>query len=304
MKKTLSVARCYKNKFMHQKLLICIILFGIFSLVPTIASSEELLAAESQLNAKAKSRKDAKFAIGIGLGTVRFDTKIKFTNKDTGNSVFIDPEGTLGLPVVARVDTFYGAFRAGKRHTIGFAYFSVNRETTLFDEKFNFEDLIVVSGSATLSDNTQFYFLDYGYSLYRDDRSNVNVLFGISGLDLKYTFVAEGEITLGNNTSVGSHQEEASIFAPLPLFGLDIAFDLTQKWTINTKAALVYGKYKDITAGAIQAGMNVRYWFNKHIGGVLGLTVFNSYVTQDEVSEKIEVNYGYGGAFAGLHIVF
>ncbi len=289
---------------MYKKYLIYILLFGIYSLIPTVASSEETLAADSQLNAKAKSRKDARFGIGLGLATVRFDTKIKFTNKDTGNSVFLDPEGNLGLPTVARVNTFYGAFKVGKRHAVGFAYFGVNRQTTLFDEKFSFEDLIVVSGSATFSDDTKFYFLDYGFSLYRDDRSNVSALFGISGLDLRYTFTAEGEITIGNQTRTGIHHEEASIFAPLPLFGLDIRFDITQKWSVGTKVAFVYGEYKEISAGALQVGVNARYWFNRHIGGILGLTSFNSSVTQDEVSEKFEVNYGYGGGFAGLHIVF
>ncbi len=217
-------------------------IFGILFLIPAIASAEEILVTDSQLNANAKSKKP-KFAIGIGIATVRFDTKIKITNKDTGNSVFLDPEGNLDLPEIATVNTFYLAFKPAKKHSFGFAYFAVKRENTLFDERFTFDDLVVISGKATLSDDTKFYFINYDYSLYRDDRSNVNALFGISGLDLEYTFLAEWELTIGDETRIGTYQNEASLFAPLPMFGLDIGFDITQKWSISTKLAFVYGEY-------------------------------------------------------------
>ena len=39
----------------------------------------------------------SRFGLGVGGGYGRFDTNFKFTHKDSGASVFVDGEGTLGL---------------------------------------------------------------------------------------------------------------------------------------------------------------------------------------------------------------
>lgn len=111
--------------------------------------------------------------IGGGVGLVKFDTKFKFTNKESGHSIFIDPEGTLDLPEFSNVNTFYAAYSFSKKHSIGFAHFRINRETTFLDEDLNLGDLINLKGSASISDTTRFYYLSYGYSLFNDDRSRV-----------------------------------------------------------------------------------------------------------------------------------
>ena len=49
-----------------------------------------------------------KFALGVGAAIVKFDTKIKITDKQSGNSVFLDPEGNLNLPDTSSVKTVYG----------------------------------------------------------------------------------------------------------------------------------------------------------------------------------------------------
>ena len=48
------------------------------------------------------------FALGVGAAIVKFDTKMKFTDKQSGNSVFLDPEGNLDLPDTSHVTTIYG----------------------------------------------------------------------------------------------------------------------------------------------------------------------------------------------------
>ena len=61
--------------------------------------------------------------IGGGFGLVKFDTKFQFTNKESGHSIFVDPEGTLDLPEFSNVNTFYAAYAFSKNHSIGFAHF-------------------------------------------------------------------------------------------------------------------------------------------------------------------------------------
>ena len=244
-----------------------------------------------------------KFALGVGAAIVKFDTKMKFTDKQSGNSVFLDPEGNLDLPETSHVTTIYGKYNFNQKHSIGFSYFGVNRESSLFSFDKTFEDIRVV-GDASISDTTNFYQLDYGYTLFNDDRSQIKLLAGIYSLDLKYVFKAEGDITIDGVTSSGSILEEADVFAPLPLIGLDFWFSFTPEWSMATTVGFVAGKHDDLSAVVIQAGINAQYKFSRHIGGVIGLTSFSADVVIEDSNEKQEIDYAYGGLFLGMHFVF
>lgn len=244
-----------------------------------------------------------KFAIGAGVAVVKFDTKLKITDKKSGNSVFLDPEGNLDLPEVSYVTTIYGAYNFNQKHSISFSFFSVNRESSVFSFDKTFEDIRVV-GDATMSDVTNFYRLNYGYTLFIDDRSKIKLLAGIYTLDLKYVFKADGDITQGGVTTSGSIREEANIFAPLPLVGLDFWFSFTPKWSMATQVAFVAGTFDDVTAVVIQAGINAQYKFNKNTGWVIGMTSFTTDVVINDNAEKQDISYAYGGLFTGVHWVF
>lgn len=141
-----------------------ILLFVVFSStshVNTIADQIEMYESNG-------------FTLGIGAAIVRFDTKLKFTDKTRANfnSIFLDPEGNLGLPEISHVTTFYGDWNINARHAIGFSYFSVNRESSLFSIDETFEDIRLV-GDVKITDTTNFYRLNYGYTLFNDERSKI-----------------------------------------------------------------------------------------------------------------------------------
>lgn len=277
------------------------ILFSIIILCALVASTAHANTESDQIGLYKSSR----FALGIGAAIVRFDTKLKFTDKtrSTFNSIFLDPEGNLGLPEISHVTTFYGGWNINPRHSIGFSYFSVNRESSLFNIDETFEDVRVV-GKAKIVDTTNFYRFSYGYTLFDDERSNIKLQAGIYGLDLKYVFEAEGELTQGGVTESGSIHEEASVFAPLPLIGLDFWFSFTPEWGISTKVAFVAGSYEDVTAAVLQTGINAQYRFTDHVGLVFGLAYFDADVEIEDNLEKIDIAYGYDGGFIGMHFVF
>ncbi len=244
-----------------------------------------------------------KFALGAGAAVVKFDTKIKVTNKNSGNSVFLDPEGNLDLPEVSHVTTIYGEYNFNQKHSIGFSFFGIYRESSIISFDKTFEDVRVV-GDATMSDTTNFYQLDYGYTLFNDDRSKIKFIAGIYSLDLKYVFKAEGNITIDGVTTSGAILEEANVFAPLPLIGLDFWFSFTPKWSMATNVGFVAGSYEDLSAVVLQTGINSQYKFTKHIGGIIGLVNFDADVVIEDNNEKQEISYAYGGLFMGLHFVF
>lgn len=272
--------------------LLCLVLPGIVLPVSNIAWAQESVEVE-----------DGKFGLGVGYAVVRFDTNVKFTNKQTGNYIFVDSEGTLGLPEADTLPIIYGVYRFSSKHSMGFSYFKVKRESTLLDFDETLGDVTIL-GQAVLKDNTRFYNLFYGYSFFEDERSHVHGLIGINGLDLKYVFEAEGTITYKGTTVTSSLREDVGVFAPLPLFGLDFWYAFTPKWGIATKVALVAGQYQDVKAWVVNSTINARYRFNDHVGGTIGIAYFDADVTIEDSDERTDINYGYDGLYLGLHIVF
>jgi len=296
------------NKFNNYFIAFCV-LYLISRFVNAVendtnSDTHTIKDAETNIEAEYDKNKLRKFAVGVGAAVVRFNSKFKSTNKETGQSVFIDAEGTLGLPEVAHVNTLYGAFLIAEKHSVGFSYFGIKRESSLFALDLNFADVILVQGDAKLKDETDFYQLAYGYRLFKDDRSNIKAMLGLYGLDLKLAFEAEGEFTVNGVTQTGTYREEVSVFAPLPVLGLDFFFSFTPRWHMNTKIAFVGGSYQDISANILTTSINARYDFTKYIGGVVGIAYFDAKVDIEEETTLQEVAYGYSGIYGGLHFVF
>jgi len=109
-----------------------------------------------------------KKGFGLGLGGVyaQFDTNAKFTDKQSGYSVFVDAEGTLGLPEADTVPAVYGVYRVSRKHAFGFSYFQIRRDVTFFNDNLQVGDA-TISGKATLEDKTRFYHLNYNYTFFR-----------------------------------------------------------------------------------------------------------------------------------------
>ena len=244
-----------------------------------------------------------RFALGIGAAVVMFDTKVKFTDKQSGNSIFLDPEGNLDLPEISHVTTFYGGWNINPKHSLSFSFFNINRESIIIDIDETFEDVSIV-GNAKISDTTDFYQLTYGYTLFVDGRSKIKFIAGIYGLDLKYVFEAEGQITEDGVTLARFVYEEANVFAPLPLIGLDFWYSFTPEWALNTKVSFVAGHYEDVSAGVLQTTINAQYRFTDHIGLMFGMAYFDSDVEIEDDVEKIDINYGYNGGYIGMHFIF
>ncbi len=283
-------------------------LYGIVVLLIVFLAGNTWAGDDKKKSEKPKYR----IGLGVGAGYGRFDTNFKFTNKDTERSIFVDGEGTLGLPKNVGFPVIYGFYRFNKRHSIGVSYFGVNREATLvqFDESrdFHLGDLTVAAGAQaeiTLTDRSSFTTISYNYTLFDDDRSRLFALVGIYGLDLTYGLDAEGEITLqGEPVTSRSYSEEVSVFAPLPMFGLDAWFSFSPKWALGTRMALVGGTYQDVSALVLDTVIRVKYQAWKHVGFSLGINYFNAGVVIDQPELETEVDYGFDGVVLGIDAAF
>ena len=208
-------------------------------------------------------------SIGVGVGLERFDTNVKFTEKSTGRHVFIDMEGTLGMPETDTVPILYGYWRINTNHGIGFSYYQIQRETTLLDIDENLGDL-TITGDIKMLDESRFYYVSYNYTVFHDNRSYVFLALGVNAIDLRYRVDAEGTIDFDRTPNVsGRYSQEVDQIAPMPLIGVDAWFALTPRWAFGTKLALIGGSYQEITAKILEIKIRAKYAFNKNVGPVL-----------------------------------
>jgi len=244
------------------------------------------------------------FTIGVGLGLVEYNTQVKITDTETDRTVFIDLENTLGLPSDDQVRTIYGGFRFTDKHHLLFGYFDVGRDSTLLEVNENFNDIIVLDAEVTVEDNSRFYYLGYGYSMFQDERSSVQFVAGLQVIDMQLQAEARGSITIGDDAFTRAEVFKGDLVAPHPLFGVNIDFAFTPKWSVSTKFSLVHGTYDGDTASVIQTNIISNYRVNQHVGVLLGWTYFHADLDIDDDTELGEIDYGYNGAFLGLHTGF
>ena len=241
--------------------------------------------------------------LGVGYAIVRFDTSVKFTDKTRNQSLFVSAEATLGLPDWDAIPVLYGTYRFSSKHAVGFSYFQVRRESSLFSIDETLGD-IEVTGSAQFCDKSRFYNVFYAYTLFEDERSYIQGLIGINVLDVNYVFDAQGTITNPDTTIVATYRDESDLFAPMPLFGLDFFYGFTPEWAINTRVSLVAGNFDDYRGWVVNTNINARYNINKNFGAVFGISYFDADIIVEDSIERTDVQYGYDGVFLGLHALF
>lgn len=261
------------------------------------------LANEAFHNDDVNLYNEKNFALGVGFGIVRFNTNAKVTDKATGRTIFIDLEGSLNLPEISQVNTLYGAYKFNQNHSLLFGYFGIDRSSTLLNTNRSFGD-VTVEGDLKITDRSRYYYLSYGYNLFRDNRSAITLVAGVNGIDLNYSVNAGGQITWNDTISSKEKLLTANIFAPLPMFGMNFDFGFTPKWSMATKISIVGGSYDGISAQVLQTSINARYRLTNHVGILTGITYFISSINIDDKTDVTDITYNYGGAFIGMHFGF
>ncbi len=244
--------------------------------------------------------KPSRFILGVGPAMAKFDSNLRITNKSSGLSVFVDTEGTLGLPEYDSSPFFYTAIRIAEGHGIGLQYMDIRRKVNYLDVDKEYGD-IGVKGEVSLVDDSNFYTLNYSYALHQDTRSYILATLGLSMIELKLDFLALGTIELGDNTLVESRYQEAlSQWAPLPSIGMDFWWSYTKNWSVGTKIAVTGGSYQNISGAAFESVIRTRYRLSKHTGLVMGLHHTQADIDIDEEDTLASVGYAFTGAYLGF----
>ncbi|TVZ41201.1 hypothetical protein P886_0543 [Alteromonadaceae bacterium 2753L.S.0a.02] len=240
------------------------------------------------------------FSVGAGPSLVNFDSNFKITNTDDGSDLFIDTEGTLGLPEKDTSPLFLMSYRISNKHSVALSYVGIRRQNELANLELDLGDYTAY-GNILIRDTTKYYSFNYGYTLFEDDRSFVLASFGIFGLDLGLSLEAVGGIRNGEDVIEENNYEKAmGVFAPLPLFGLDFWWAYTSRWGLGSKIAFVGGSYADVKAVVVDTSIRGIYRMSKHFEAFVGVKYFSGDITINDAPYRNEIKYGLNGLIGGI----
>jgi len=245
-----------------------------------------------------------RYVLGIAAGLERFDTNMRIVDRATGNSIYVDGEGSFGLPDNKTVPIVYGAMRINEKHGLGFYWFTVHRSGTALaiDQDYG---RLGVNGTVTFDDETSLSYLNYSYTLFDDKRTYIRALLGIYLLDLNLSLDAVGEVTLdGQPVQSGTYNETLNQFAPLPLFGLDYWTRITDKWYLGGKIAFITGSYDDVSAFAVEAMLRARWRMTDRVSLITGANFMSADVDIKRTNTIREISYGFEGVYLGFDFSF
>ena len=279
-----------------------ILALGTALLLPSpVAFAEETEAIPPE------QEKRYRWTVAAGGAVVQIDSSYKYTDKETGHSFFIDPEGQLNLSEREYVPSAYVLALIKGRHYLlaGYTRFRRTSGEQRLDESLDIGDITFeADASVEFQWDSDDFDVSYGYRIHKDDRLRILVQVGIYVLDLTARLLAEGSYTIDDVTEAGIFEEEASLVAPLPLAGLLFDFDITRRWSLMTSVEAVYAPVGDITGRALRTRLHARARLSKLVAIGFGISYFNIGVVDEDDEEKQDIKYGYDGLYAGLSFNF
>ena len=243
--------------------------------------------------------------IAVGGSSVRFDSSFKYLDKETGHSIFLDPEGHLDLPERQDVPMLSMLVAFNDRHFLSVGATSFSRDSDLLSiEDADFGNLEIENALVHAWINSNDFDISYGYKLFADDHIRIVGKVGLYTIDLDAGILAEGSWSIGGEPNSGIYEQSRTIVAPLPLIGVQFNFYINRRWSLSTSVDAMYLPIGDITGRALRTKINTRYAFGRTVGIVFGINYFDIHVTDQNDERKYDIKYGYDGVFAGLIFAF
>lgn len=196
------------------------------------------------------------------------DTDMTVLSSDgigTGFS-YADDLGGDDKATIPRIDVHY---RFNKNHRIEFTHFRVERDgrksividLDIGDESYSVGDTVVSSI------NYELFKIDYAYSFYRSPSVELSVSAGLNVTTYEFDY----------KLADGSSTDASDATGPLPMFGLEMSYKISPKWTLHYLSEAFFISIGDELEGSFQNfELNIEYRIHKNfvLGG--GAARFNT----------------------------
>ena len=241
-------------------------------------------------------------SLGIAATYAYFNSGATYYDKINNRRIYLSPEGQFGVNRTQFIPAIYGFLHPAKRHWVGFSYFTFNREGHSGQVDRDLGDY-KVNGNIYMSDRSSFYYLSYNYLLFHDDRAYILGALGLYGIHIKAEVEARGDIKInGEPIESRYHKNNVDRFAPFPLIGLQVGFNLTERWFIGANASIVGGEYQGMSAFVFESKLFAHFVITKNFSILGKLMFFNADTQIDEEKQKTKAQYDFTALFLGIDI--
>jgi hypothetical protein len=215
------------------------------------------------------------------------DTQFSISSDIGGLGTVIDYSRDLGgddSDTIPRIDAYY---RFNERHRIDFTSFSIDRQgqrTIAIDPPIIIGDETYSGGTLYSDIKYTLYKVGYGYSFYHSSKVELTFTAGLNITTYDLSFSTDG----------GAKAEAAGFTAPLPMFGLRMAYAITPKWSVNYVAESFFIDLDNTVKGALLNNeINTEYKLLKNFAIGVGVARLGTSVeiTDDDWKGKVSDTY-------------
>lgn len=239
------------KKYFLNGLLLVLITFG-----GTLLQAEEAVADDFQLR------------LGAYLLAGQ-DTDIGVSKE--GGGVYINLQDLFEMETSAQVFRLDGYYRFTPKHAVELSWYSINNSSQT-DADIDFEwadENISASGALSTYFDTDIYKVNYIYSFYHTEKTELGLSAGLHITTLKVGFT-------GNYTSDGAadnSDEDVKVTAPLPVVGFRLNYNILPELSVKYAVDYFFITFDNTTGTLTDSLLSMDYRITRHFGLGIG---FNS----------------------------
>ena len=258
---------------------------------------------------------DYPFRVFVGGFWPEVDSKLAINSEDRDLGAAIDIEKFLGVEGSKGVAWGGVAWNFARRHSVELEYFSLERsgsESDTFSPPIEVGDFYIENGSIDTFYNTSVGRLTYGFSMIRNDRTDLQFKAGLHLADLEAGVRLAGQIC-GPTTipteppgCPGAQSETAAsdVTAPLPHIGASLTYVMTPNWVLNVQAMGFAVEIDSIEGTITEFTTDIAWQPFEHFGFGAGFRYFKTSVEGREPSFNGKFDFEYLGPTLYVHAVF
>lgn len=209
-----------------------------------------------------------RFSVRLGGFIVRnANTEVRVDDKNAGIGAVIDVDQALDLNSSAdspRIDMYY---RFNPRHRVELGWYPVfRRGDKVLLEDLDIRDELFPAGTRVKSFfDTNTYKLSYSYSFFRQQGVELGVSVGLHITTFHFGVDAKGF----------GLEESFTVTAPLPIFGVNLKYPLTRKFSVYSSWQIFALQYNNYSGSQTDFLLGLEHQTFEHVGFGAGV---NRYV--------------------------
>ncbi len=179
-------------------------------------------------------------------------------------------EDDLGFDDDDTLFRFDGIYRFNSRHSIGFGFWTLNRDgNAIINEEIEFDgDIFEVGADLQSSLDLQWIRAEWRYSFLRTDRGEAGILVGISAYD--FEMAIEGVALIGGVGMPTQTRAQDDFLAPVPTVGFFVNFAIKPNLVVKLNASFLDLEFSDIEGNVVDTTFLIEWYFSRHVGVGLG----------------------------------